>query len=76
MKNSSTETRLTLDRYEEQKAVLVSEDDEYLVLDNKFLPKGLKEGDSVMLQIAHEEAYTKQKQKKAKELLNEILKSG
>ncbi len=76
MKNidkSIQKTELTLDRIEGDKAILMNEDDEETVLDRKMLPKAVNEGDVLVLTLATDEAETKGRDQKAKDLLNEIL---
>ena len=70
---SSTIT-LTLDRIEGSKAVLVGGRDE-IVVPKKILPKQVREGGAVSLTLATDEAEREKREIRAKELLNEILRS-
>jgi hypothetical protein len=66
-------TELSLDRIEGDMAVLLTENDEELVLNRKMLPKEAHEGEVMVLTIATAEAETKRREQRAKDLLNEIL---
>ncbi|MCX6808911.1 MAG: DUF3006 domain-containing protein [Candidatus Berkelbacteria bacterium] len=68
------QTKLSLDRFEEDQAVLVSDKDETMIVPKAFLPKSAKEGEVLVVTFATEAAETKQRETKAKEILNEILK--
>lgn len=70
--DESSSITLSLDRIEGSKAVLVGGKDE-IVVPKKFLPKKAKEGSVVLLTIATDEAERRQREMKAKDLLNEIL---
>ncbi len=70
-----TTINLNLDRFEENKAVLYSENDEEIILPKKLLPKDAKEGESIVLTLATDQAETKRREAKAKEILNEILRA-
>jgi len=75
MIEDSKTTIFTLDRFEEGTAVLIGEHSEIL-MPKKLIPKSCKEGDIIHLTISSDEAETKRKQKRAKELLNEILNNN
>lgn len=75
MQEDSKTTIFTLDRFEESTAVLIGEHSEILI-PKKLIPKSVKEGDIVHLTISSDEAETLKRQKKAKELLNEILNNN
>lgn len=64
---------LTLDRIETDKAVLVIGEDE-MIIPKKFLPRGSQEGDCFNVSIMTEANDRKHRERKAKDLLNEILK--
>ena len=66
--------RLTLDRIEEENAVLFDEENAKISLPRHFLPKDLREGSALVLTVATDEADTASREKKAKEILNEILR--
>ena len=71
--NEITKFEFSLDRLEGDKAVLLTEDDEELIIPAKYLPKEAKEGEVLILTISTNEAETERKEKQAKEILNEIL---
>jgi len=62
----------TLDRFEGSKAVLTGDKREFVV-PKKYIPKSVNEGDVVHLTIASDKVETGKREKKAKEILNEIL---
>jgi hypothetical protein len=63
---------MTLDRLEEDKAVLISELSE-CIIPIKLLPKSAKEGDIIIATFATDSAERNRREMKAKEILNEIL---
>ena len=69
--NQSKSLKFTIDRFEGEMAVLDGEVS--LDIPKKFIPKDAKEGDSLVLTITTDEAETKHKTLRAKDLLNEIL---
>jgi hypothetical protein len=71
---SIQKTTFTLDRFEEEKAVLLDEKNQEIVLQKNMLPKGIKDGAVLVITIATDGAETSQREKKAKEILNEIMK--
>jgi hypothetical protein len=73
MKTDQVKKEFTLDRFEGDKAVLLDENDEQLVLPSFYLPKNAKEGEILVLSIQTLESEKKQREQKAKDLLNEIL---
>ncbi|MEI7792734.1 MAG: DUF3006 domain-containing protein [Candidatus Berkelbacteria bacterium] len=76
MKNTEkgiTHLEATLDRIEEDKAVLQIKDGGDFVIDKKYLPKEAKEGEIVVVTFATNQAETDRREKKAREILNEIL---
>lgn len=66
-------TKLELDRIENGKSVLFTDDGDEIILPNKILPKDIAEGDCLILTIATDEAEKSKNQQKAKDILNEIL---
>ena len=72
MEINTKTTVFTIDRFENGLAVLIGEHAE-IVVPKKLIPKSSKEGDIVHLTISSDEAETERRQKRAKELLNEIL---
>jgi hypothetical protein len=73
MKTDQVKKEFTLDRFEGDKAVLLDENDEQLILPSDYLPKTAKEGEILVLSIQTLEFEKKQREQKAKDLLNEIL---
>lgn len=64
----------TLDRFEENKAVIKTEDGQQILWPKENLSEDIKEGSAVDIVIFNEEAEQIQREKMAKTLLNEILK--
>jgi len=64
---------LTIDRFEEEKAVLISDEGEKIIWPKSKLPKDTKEGDILTFAIRSDEEEKEEKKKMAKEILNEIL---
>ncbi len=78
MKNSHdiSSHEFTLDRIEGDKAVLLDENDEPFDLPADLLPKDVKDGEVLVLTIATQQAETRRREQKAKEILNEILNNS
>ena len=74
-KNIST-SNLELDHFEEDKAVLLTMDNVEIVLPKHFIPEEVSVGDTVAMTVTTDEAQTKAKEQKARDLLNEILNIG
>ncbi|MFA6963127.1 MAG: DUF3006 domain-containing protein [Patescibacteria group bacterium] len=70
---NTTEHEYSLDRFEGDKAVLLDENDEELILPKKLLSKEIVEGKIVVLTISDNEVKQIEKEKQAKDILNEIL---
>ena len=68
--------RATIDRFEEQKAVLVFADGQQLIVARDILPQGLKEGDAVCLDFIYDRQATEQKKDEAKNILENILRKN
>jgi hypothetical protein len=68
-----THLDVILDRIEEDKAVLQVAGGSDFIIDRKYLPKEAKEGESLVVTFATNQADTYQREKKAREILNEIL---
>lgn len=66
------ETIFTLDRFEGGKAILIGEHQK-IEIPKRLIPKDVGEGDILHMILASDEWATKDREKKAKELLNEIL---
>lgn len=76
MKNRSSKSarhEFILDRIEEDKAVLLDEDDQQTVIPAKLLPREITDGESVILTVCTADHDTAEREKKAKDILNEIL---
>lgn len=66
-------SQVELDRFEEDKAVLFAESGEEIIMPKKILPTDAREGDSLNITISTDSAETDRREKKAREILNEIL---
>lgn len=71
-KNNSDTYKLTIDRFEEEKAIL-SDGQFECVIPKKLIPSKIKVGESIVLKMTPETEYVKKKEMLAKEILNEIL---
>jgi len=69
------ETIATFVRTEDSNSVLSLDNREY-VFPNKMMPKGIGEGEKLVLSVMLYSRYQEMKEKTAKDLLNEILKNG
>jgi Mor family transcriptional regulator len=65
---------LIIDRFEEDKAILITDDNQTIVWPKNKLPAGLKEGSALTLAIVNDKIRSEESQKLAKDILNEILK--
>lgn len=74
-KTHSNEIALTLDRIEGNRAVLIL-DREEIAIPKKYLPADAKGGEQIVMILTNDEALRKQKEERAKKLLNEILANG
>lgn len=63
-----------IDRLEEDKAVLKFTDGQSLVVPIEVLPEGVGEGSVLHFSFSQDKAGEEERQKLAKEMLNEILK--
>jgi hypothetical protein len=64
---------LTIDRFEEENAVLLTENGEIIVWPKNKLPEGAVEGVILKFSILRNEEEEKEKREIAKEILNEIM---
>jgi len=64
---------LTIDRFENTKAVLKTAEGETIVWPKKSLPANVKEGSVLSFHIAGSEEVEKEKKDQAKNILNELL---
>jgi hypothetical protein len=67
------EVKLVLDRFENDQAVLISEEKEAIFWPRVKLPDGIKEGAVLYFDIRSDQDEKKTRQKTAKDILNEIL---
>lgn len=72
-KDETNTFKIELDRFEEDKAVLFTEDSKEIILPKNLVPQKAEAGDVIFLTLTTDEAETRQREKKAKEILNEIL---
>jgi len=66
--------KAVIDRFEDNKAVLVLEDGQKLIINKELLSADSKESDVVYLGFSKDEQETIKQQKLAKNILQEILK--
>ena len=66
--------KLTIDRFENEQAVLKFASGETLVWPKAKLPDNLKEGDILYLELSQNKQATADKHAQAKDILNELLK--
>lgn len=64
--------KFTIDRFEEEKAIL-SDGQFECVIPKKLIPAGVSTGDSIIFKITPETEFVEKKELLAKEILNEIL---
>jgi len=67
---------LTIDRFENGKAVLKTSDNETIVWPKNKLPENIKEGSVISFSINENESDTKGNKQLAKDILNEILNTS
>jgi hypothetical protein len=65
--------RLTIDRFEEDKAILKFSDGETLIWPKNKLPNNLGDGSSLIFDIAEEKDRENNDKKTAKDIINEII---
>jgi len=64
---------LLIDRIEQGRTILTGQLGEEVIVDTRMLPKEAIEGESIIVTLATEEADARNRDIKAKEILNEIL---
>lgn len=64
-----------LDRFENSSAVLRTDDNQELIVPKKDLPKGVHEGSALSLLFSQDASEEAHREKLAKSILNEILKT-
>lgn len=62
-----------IDRFENGKAMLEFDSKQVLVIAKRYLPKNVKEGDSLQVEFLTDQLATKRRQHLAKAVLEEIL---
>ncbi|MBU4216438.1 DUF3006 domain-containing protein [Candidatus Parcubacteria bacterium] len=67
------EEKITIDRFEDDKAVLKTSDNKTIIWPTKKLPENIKEGDVLLFTIQTENEKTIRNKELAKTILNEIL---
>lgn len=67
------EEKITIDRFEDDKAVLKTSDNKTIIWPTKKLPENVKEGDILLFTIQTENEKTTKNKELAKTILNEIL---
>jgi len=65
--------KLTIDRFEADKAVLITEDGAAIVWPKDKLPAGAREGLALSFDITEEQEREKRDRQTAKDILNEII---
>ena len=63
----------TIDRIEEDKAVLIFDDGQNLPVSIGKLPSGIRQGDVIKLEISKDNNQSNKQENLAKDVLNEIL---
>lgn len=63
----------TIDRFEGALAVLEFSHNQNLTVSKKYLPQGVKEGDSIIFEVLTDELLTKRNTNLARAMLEEIL---
>ena len=63
-----------IDRLEEKMAVIRTEDGQQIIWPIAKMPEGITEGEAIKLSIVTDKKETKEQEKIAKEVLNEILR--
>lgn len=67
--------KLFIDRFEDDKAVLITEDNKEFIIEKIYLDKDWQEGDWLILKIIKDENKTKAEKKQVSKLLNKIIKT-
>jgi len=65
--------KLTIDRFEEDKAVLISADGANIIWPKDKLPDGAREGSALNFDITDDAEREKRDRQTAKDILNEII---
>ena len=75
-KNETYQINATLDRFEDTKAVFVTDDGQSLTWDIKNLPEDIAVGSVVRLVLNTSKTQEEEREKVAKKMLNQIIKNG
>ncbi len=67
------EIKLSLDRFEDDRAILKTEEGHYISWPTSLLPKDVKEGEAVSFSVHTDKEKTTKNKEVAKSILNEIL---
>lgn len=68
--------KLTVDRFEEDKAVLLTENQKIIIWPKSELPSKTRPGQIITMKILDNEQESKEQKQLAKAILNEILNTG
>lgn len=68
--------KLTIDRFEEDKAVLTAESGIIIIWPKNKLPAGIHEGSALSFDIREEAEREKRDKQTAKDIINEIIKNS
>lgn len=63
----------TIDRFEDETAVLLTDAKEEIFIPKKYLPSQTREGSTVAVKISNIEDLEKQREQTAKDILNELF---
>jgi hypothetical protein len=66
----------TVDRFEQSKAVLEFDGQQFLTISKRYLPKNTKPGDSLQVEFMTDEIVSKRRENLARAVLEEILNGG
>jgi len=65
--------KLSVDRIEEEKIVLITQEGKQIIIDKDIIDFEIKEGEVIYLDITKDLKETQLKEQQAKDLLNQIL---
>ena len=68
--------KITIDRFEGDKAVIKTDDNETIIWPQNKLPKNLSEGSALLFIITGDKGEEESNKQLAKDILNEILDTG
>jgi hypothetical protein len=67
---------VTIDRFENDKAVLILSDGQQVVIERQFLPMSAKAGDCLTITFKHNDKKTAEREQKVSQLLSKIFKQN